>query len=387
MELNRGNMKKLMLLIAFGIAFYLGLTNLYRLQAFFGMVAGLFAPILLGFAVAYVFNVLLRVIEARLFPPLDRRFRKVWPKLRRPASITISLLAVSGSIALIALIIVPDIVSTATNLAGSIPVLLNRVAGQYRAFAARYPAINRHLSNFRVDWTSVSQMLTQNVRGFANYLVNDTLTLTTNLFNGMVSAILGFVIAVNILFSKETLKRQLRKLLYAFLPHDYPRKTIRVLKLTDQAFSDFIAGQCIGAVILGILCFLGMLLFRFPYALLISVLVAVFALLPILGQIFGTIIGALLILTVSPIQALWFILYVNVLQQLNGNLIYPKIVGSKIGLPTLWVLVAITLGGSLLGIPGMLVSIPIFSVARTLLSESVERRLRKKREEPPEQGI
>ncbi len=386
MELNRGNMKKLMLLIAFGIAFYLGLTNLYRLQAFFGMVAGLFAPILLGFAVAYVFNVLLRVIEARLFPPLDRRFRKVWPKLRRPASITISLLAVSGSIALIALIIVPDIVSTATNLAGSIPVLLNRVAGQYRAFAARYPAINRHLSNFRVDWTSVSQMLTQNVRGFANYLVNDTLTLTTNLFNGMVSAILGFVIAVNILFSKETLKRQLRKLLYAFLPHDYPRKTIRVLKLTDQAFSDFIAGQCIGAVILGILCFLGMLLFRFPYALLISVLVAVFALLPILGQIFGTIIGALLILTVSPIQALWFILYVNVLQQLNGNLIYPKIVGSKIGLPTLWVLVAITLGGSLFGIPGMLVSIPIFSVARTLLSESVERRLRKKREESPEQG-
>lgn len=382
MELNRGNMKKLMLLIAFGIVFYLGLTNLYRLQSFFGMVAGLFAPILFGFAVAYVFNVLLRVIEARLFPPLDRRFQRVWPKLRRPASITLSLLAVIGSLVLIALIIVPDLVSTATSLAGSIPALLGRAAKQYHAFAARYPDISRHLSSFRVDWASVSQMLTQNVREFANYLVNDTLTLTTNLFNGFVSAILGFVIAVNILFSKETLERQLRKLLYAFLPRDYPHKMIRVLKLTDQAFSDFIAGQCIGAVILGILCFLGMLLFRFPYALLISVLIAVFALLPILGQIFGTIIGALLILTVSPIQALWFIVYVNVLQQLNGSLVYPKIVGSKIGLPTLWVLVAITLGGSLFGIPGMLVSIPIFSVARTLLSESVERRLRKKREEP-----
>lgn len=378
MKLNRDTMKQLMWLIAFGIVLYLGLVNLYRLRAFIGTAAAILQPILLGFVVAYVFNILMREIETRAFSRLDRRFVGRWLRVRRPLSIFLSLVLVFGLLGLIAFIIVPDLVASATSLTGDIPVLLGRLQRWYTAFARKYPAIGSRLAGFQVDWDSLSRILAQQAQQSTKSFVNHTLALTANIFNGFISFILGFVIAINILFSKETLKRQLKRLLYAFLPKNFPAKTIRLLRLTDQAFSDFITGQCLGAAVLGVLCFLGMLVFRFPFALLISVLVALFALLPILGQIFSVLIGALLILTVSPIRALWFCLYLLVLQQLNGNLIYPKVVGTKIGLPTLWVLVAITLGGNLFGIAGMLVSIPLFSVARTLLGESIDRQLKKR---------
>lgn len=375
MELNRDTMKKLMGLVAFGIALYLGLTNLYRLRAFIGTAAAILQPILLGFVVAYIFNILMREIETRAFARLDRRFVRHWPRVRRPLSILLSLVLVFGLFALIAFIIVPDLMASTNNLTGDIPSLFNRLQRKYTAFAQKYPAVGSRLTGIQVDWDSVSRILAQQAQQSTKSFVNYTIALTAGIFNGFISFILGFIIAINILFSKETLKRQLRRLLYAFLPKNYPEKAVRLLRLTDQAFSDFITGQCLGAAVLGGLCFLGMLVFRFPFALLISVLVALFALLPILGQVFSVLVGALLILTVSPIQALWFSLYLLVLQQLNGNLIYPKVVGTKIGLPTLWVLVAITLGGNLFGMVGMLVSIPVFSVARILLRESIDRRL------------
>lgn len=379
MDLNRRTMKKLMALIAFGIAFCLGLLNLYRFRALVGTIAAILQPILLGFVVAYIFNILMREIETRAFARMDRRFVKHWPRIRRPLSISISLMLVFGLFALIAFIIVPDLITSVTNIANDIPSLFHNLQKQYETFVRKNPIIGAHMASLQVDWDSVTRSFAQEAKHSSTALVNFTISFTTSLLNGFVSFILGFIIAVNILFSKEKLKEQFRRLLYAFLPKDYPEKTIRLLRITDRAFSDFITGQCLGAAVLGGLCFLGMLVFRFPFSLLISVLVAFFALLPILGQIFSVLIGALLILTVSPIQALWFTIYLLVLQQINGNLIYPKVVGSKIGLPTLWVLVAIALGGNLFGIVGMLVSIPIFSVARTLLKESIDRRLAKRK--------
>lgn len=377
MELNKTNMRKIMLLIAFGIALYLGLMNLYRLPSFAGFIANVFMPVILGFVVAYVFNVLHREIDTHAFAVLNRRCTKQWPKFRKSAGVLLSLLIIAGIIVLVVLIIVPDLVNTVTNISNNIPAYFKRLQEQYNTFLQDNPYIRKQFQDINIDWSSISQMLAQYVQQFTGSLVGYTILLTANIFNGFVTFILGFVISINILLQKDTLKTQTKRFLFAYLPRQCPNKVIRVLNLTNQAFSDFIAGQCLGALILGLLCFIGMLIFGFPFALLISVFAAILSLIPILGQIVSVLLGFLLIFTVSPIQALWFAVYFIILLQVDGNLIYPKIVGSKMDLPTLWVLIAITLGGNLFGVVGMLVSIPIFSVFRILLSENIKERLAK----------
>lgn len=377
MELDRKNMKKWMLLITFGLLLFFCLQNLHRLPAILSYINGVFQPIILGFAMAYVFNILMRAVENRTFAPLNRRFTKKWPKARRSVAILATLLLVFGGIALVVFIIVPDLVSTVTGLTGSFPAFIGRFQQESTRLLNRYPLFRRQLENVRIDWSSLSQLALQYGQQFSKNIIGYTITITTNVFNGLVTFTLGFVIAINVLFQKEKLKRYTKRFLFAYLPRNYPRTTLRVLRLTNDAFSEFIEGQCWGAVILGVLCYLGMVIFRFPFALLISVIIALLSLIPILGQIFSVLAGALLILTVSPIKSVWFILFLIVLMQIHGNLIYPKIVGSRMDLPTIWVLIAITLGGNTFGIPGMLVSIPVFAVIRTLLREDIGRRLGK----------
>jgi predicted PurR-regulated permease PerM len=384
MELNKKNMRKLMLLIAFGIAVYLGLLNLNRLSDFAGFIGGVFEPIIFGLVLAYIFNVLNHRVETYIFSPLNRRFKKRWPKIRRPVSIAVSLLIVFGILALIVLIILPDLVTTITGLTNNIPTFFNQLQNNYNDFIVKNTYIYKQLKNIHIDWTSISQMLAQYGQQLASNLLGLTISVTANVFRISITFILGFVIAINMLLQKEVLQKQIHKLLFAYLPHDFTKRVIKVFTLADQAFSEFIVGQCLGAVVLGILCFIGMEIFRFPFALLISVLVTFLALIPILGAIFSVLVGVLLILTVSPFQALLFAIYFIILQQLEGNLIFPKLVGSKMGLPALWVLVAITLGGNAFGIVGMLISIPIFSVLHILLRENVNERLAKAQLNKPE---
>ena len=377
MELNRENMKKIMFLIAFGILACLGLLNLYRIPNFLGFIGHVFAPITLGLVAAYIFNILINGIEKHAFPWFNHRSTKGWAKFCRPISIIISLLIVVGILVLFALIIVPDLFSTITNLSNNIPSFFDQLQKNYNTFNTDNPFFNKQLKNVHIEWTSISQILAQYSQQIASNLVGNTISLTANVFQGFITFILGFVIAVNVLIQKELLKKQIKKFLLAYLPHELTNKFLKICKLTDQAFSGFIVGQCLGAVILGVICFIGMLLFRFPFALLISVLVTILALIPILGQILSVIIGALLILTVSPIQAFWFIIFINVLLQLNGNLIFPKVVGSKMDLPVLWVLIAITIGGGAFGVVGILLSIPIFAVIHILMRENINDRLAK----------
>ncbi len=377
MELNKSNMKKLVLLIAFGITFYMGMQNLYRASDVARTIGGVFEPILLGIALAFILNVLMMQVETRLFSPLNRRYTKNWPKARRPLSILVSLLIVSGIIALILLIVVPELVRTITSLTNNIPSFLNELQSNLIKIGKDNPSIGKYFSNVNIDWVNTSQMLAQNGQKVASTLVGSTVAVTTNVFHAALTFILSFVIAINILAQKEKLKDQIKRVLYAYLPQRFTDKFLRLCSLTNRAFSNFIAGQCTEACILGTLCFIGMNIFRFPYALLVSVLVAFMALIPILGAFLSTLIGALLILIVSPIQAIWFIVFFVVLQQLEGNLIFPRVVGSKVGLPALWVLAAVTIGGNAFGVVGMLINIPICSVLYMLLRENVNKRLAK----------
>ncbi len=387
MELNKSNMKKLMLLIAFGIAFYLGLQNLYRVSEFANFIGNIFEPILLGMALTFILNVLMRQVEMRLFAPLNRRYTKTWLKVRRPLSILMTLLIVIGIIALIAFIVVPELVRTITNLTNNIPGFFNELQSSLSSINKDHPDIGEYFRNVNIDWTNTSQMLAQTGQKFASTLVDSTVAMTTNLFHGAITFILALVIALNILAQKEKLQNQARRVLYAYLPHGFTDGFLRLCSLANRAFSNFIAGQCTEACILGTLCFIGMNIFRFPYALLVSVFVAFMALIPIVGAFLSTVIGALLILIVNPIQAIWFVVFFVVLQQLEGNLIFPRVVASKVGLPALWVLAAVTIGGNAFGVIGMLINIPIFSVLYMLLRENVDKRLGKlDLEDKPIQG-
>ena len=197
---------------------------------------------------------------------------------------------------------------------------------------------------------------------------------TTSLFHGAISLVLTAVIAINTLAQKERLVAQMRKVLYAYLPRKHADSIRHVCRLTNRAFYNCITGTCTEACILGTLCFIGMNIFHFPYAILISVLVAFNALIPILGSFLSTVVGGLLVAIVSPIQGLWYMVYFCILQQLEGNLIYPRVVGSRVGLPVLWMLIAITIGGNAFGVLGMIINIPVCSVLYALLRENVHKR-------------
>jgi predicted PurR-regulated permease PerM len=381
MELNKSNMKRLALLIAFGITFYMVLQNLYRVSDIVNIIGGILQPILLGLAFAFILNVLMMQVETRMFAPLNRRYTKNWPKVRRAISILVSLVIIMGAIALILLIVVPELVRTITNLTNSIPPFFNELQNNLIVLGKKYPDIGEYISNINMDWTSISQMIASYGQNIGTSLVNSTVTVTTSVFHGAITFVLSFVIAINILANKEKLENQIKRVLHAYLPEKFTVPFCRLCRLTTHAFSNFIAGQCTEACILGTLCFIGMNIFRFPYALLISVLVAFMALIPIIGAFLSTIIGGLLICIISPIQGIGFVVFFVVLQQLEGNLIFPRVVGSKVGLPGLWVLIAVTIGGNAFGVVGMIVNIPICSVLYMLLRENVNKRLGKPGEE------
>ena len=379
MELNKRNMKKILFLIVFAVAFYMLVKNLYLVPDFFGMLMNIIGPVLAGFAVAFVVNVLMLQLENRLFAPLNRRFKKLWPKVKRGVSILLSFVIILGLIALLLFFIIPELAKTITNLTNSLPAAITNLQKTISAFFAAHPKLAEYADTLKINWTSISKLLSTYGQKLASSLVSWTVSATTGIFHGAVSLVLAIVIAVNTLAQKEKLISQIGKVLYAYLPRKHVDTIHHVFRLTSRAFYNCITGTLTEACILGTLCFVGMSIFRFPYAILISVLAAFNALVPIIGAFLTTVLGALLIATVNPILGVWFVVYFCVLQQLEGNLIYPRVVGSRVGLPVLWMLIAITVGGNAFGILGMIVNIPVCSVLYTLLREDVRARTASRR--------
>jgi predicted PurR-regulated permease PerM len=374
MELNKSNIKKIMLLIAFAVAFYMLVKNLYLIPSFFNSILNIVGPVLAGFAAAFVVNVLMVQVENRLFAPLNRKYTKRWPKVRRGVSILLSLVIILGLIALLLCFVIPELVRTITNLTNSIPSVITNLQNDVSGYYAKHPKFAEYANSLKINWPNISKMLASYGQKVAGDLVNWTVSATTSLFHGAISLVLTVVIAINTLAQKERLVAQMRKVLYAYLPRKHADSIRHVCRLTNRAFYNCITGTCTEACILGTLCFIGMNIFHFPYAILISVLVAFNALIPILGSFLSTVVGGLLVAIVNPIQGLWYMVYFCVLQQLEGNLIYPRVVGSRVGLPVLWMLIAITIGGNAFGVLGMIINIPVCSVLYTLLRENVHKR-------------
>ena len=386
MELNKSNMKKIVLLVAFAVVFYMLVKNLYLIPSFFGAVLNIVGPVLAGFAVAFVVNVLMLQVENRLFAPLNRKYKKRWPKVRRGISILLSSIIILGLITLLLFFVIPELARTITSLTNSIPTVFTNLQKNVSAFFSEHPKLAEYADSLKINWPNISQALASYGQKTAGDLVSSTVSATTNLFHGAVSIVLTLVISINTLAQKEKLIAQLKRVLYAYLPRKHADSVHHIFRLTSRAFYNCITGTLTEACILGTLCFIGMNLFHFPYAILISVLVAFNALIPIIGAFLSTVVGALLVAIDDPILGLWYVVYFCVLQQLEGNLIYPRVVGSRVGLPVLWMLIAIAIGGNAFGVLGMIINIPICSVLYTLLRENVNSRETHKTADQPEEG-
>lgn len=338
-------------------------------------------PLLLGCALAYVANILMNFYERRLWP--QGRAPKL-AKLRRPVCLVLTYLSVVAILTLILQLVIPQLITALQLLFQQISAWARRLESM-PDLASVLPEefINRVQ---QTDWEDTLKQaiswLTAGVGGTVDLVV----TTVSSVFSSIVNLALAFVFSIYLLMGKERIGGQLKRVFRVYLKPRHRERLYYVLSTLDDSFHSYIVGQCSEAVILGLLCITGMLLCRFPYAVTIGALVGVTALIPVAGAYIGAIVGALLILTVSPMKALLFIVFIVVLQQLEGNLIYPKVVGTSIGLPGIWVLAAITVGGGMLGILGIFISVPVAAALYKMLRADValrSQRQSKEREEIP----
>ena len=337
------------------------------------------APVFGGLVIAYILNVFVHFFEDLAFRPLDKLKSKVWLRLKRPLAITLAYIVVLLVAAFICFFIIPGLVESMSGLADTIqqnlPVYANQTIAWAGEMAAKYDLT--FLEDFLKDfnWTSLLSDATRFTTDFLTSIFN----VTVNLASGVFSAIMGFIFSVYMLFGKERLIRGVKDTALAFLPNKAGRHLARIARMSNHVFFSFVKGQLTECVILGVLCYLGMSLLGLDYALLISSVVALGALIPILGAYIGAGVGAFILLLVHPIDALVFLIFLIILQQVEGNLIYPRVVGSSIGLPPLWTLFAVMFWGGVLGIVGIWIGTPVTAVAYRMLKTSVYARLRAKR--------
>ena len=372
MEWNKQQLKGILLVVCAGIAFYCILQNLGSVGLAVGQILSMLSPFLLGSAMAFILNVPMRAIERGIF-------RGAAGKVRRPLSLLLTLIAVIGVLVLASCVIGPGIGEAASSITAQIPYAIQRLQNHLEQLSAYLPQLQEYLGTLDFNWATISKRALEIAQAWGSGLVNSGGVLIGGVVSGVSTFVIALIFSFYILLQKEKLSRQGRQVLYALLPERGADRALEILRLSERTFSSFLSGQCLEAVILGTLFVISMTIFRLPYALLVGVLISLTALIPIVGAFIGCAVGALLIAVTDPWKALLFIVLFLVLQQVEGNLIYPHVVGSSVGLPSIWVLAAVTLGGKLMGIVGMLFFIPLCSVFYALFRGFVKDQLVQKR--------
>lgn len=374
MDLNKKNMKNIMLLIVFAVLFYVGIQRVESVAAGLSFVVSMVFPFLLGAAVAFILNVPMSFMEKRLFAKAKGKTKK----LKRPVCLVLSIFFVIAILWIVLLVVIPEIASTVASLSVNIETALLKLQKWAMDIFEDNQQIEVWIASLQFDWDGIIQTAFGFLKNGAGNVLNSTMTVAKTLINSVMNFCVAFVFACYILLQKEKLGVQIRKILYAFFSKKVVTKVLEIASLSYKTFANFVTGQCCEAVILGTMFFISMSILRFPYALLVGVLIAFTALIPIFGAFIGCFLGTFLILVADPMKAIAFVILFLVLQQIEGNLIYPHVVGGSVGLPSIWVLVAVTVGGSLMGIVGMLVFIPICSVVYALFREMVYKRLKER---------
>ena len=337
-------------------------------------------PLVMGLAIAYVLNIILIRVERIWFPRSRSRFIN---STRRGAGIVLSILLILAIFTLVGRLVIPELADAFRLIGRNVPVFMEEAA-IWLEENSNVDA-TRFLEN--VNWDDMVEKAVAVARSGLGSVLNSTISVVGSLVGGVVNFFIGLIFGVYLLSEKEKLLSQVKRILSAYMNEHAVAMLRTVYHTANETFSSFIIGQCTEAVILGTLCTVGMLILRFPYAPMIGAFIGATALIPIVGAYLGAAVGAFMILTVDPLRAVFFIIFIVVLQQLEGNLIYPKVVGSSIGLPGIWVLAAVTVGGGLLGIGGMLLGVPVAATVYKLLGRDVERRNRERVRSHTEKSI
>ena len=338
---------------------------------FAGFLWSLVTPLILGCVIAYILNILVTRIESL---PCFSREDTLLGKVRRPISILGSLAVIIAIGVLVILIVIPQLVQAIGVIAKEIPTVVSEISVWLSSFDKDWPQLQKFLESLNVNWPQILQKAASYLTNGLSSVFSSTMYIVSTISSIAVTAVVALIFSIYILSGREKLFHQFQTLASTYLNEKFYKGMCVVLKTAHDTFTRFIVGQCTEAVILGTLCTIGMLLFRFPYATMIGTLIGATALLPVVGAYLGAAVGAFMIFTIDPLKALGFLIFIAILQQLEGNLIYPRVVGSSVGLPGIWVLAAVTVGGGLGGIIGMLLAVPVTATLYKLLQKDVQKR-------------
>lgn len=337
-------------------------------------IIGIISPFIIGLAIAFILNLVMRIFEEKVFMFLDNKKYAKYSNTKRSLSVALTFISVFAIITGLIIFIIPQLIDSVSTLTDTVPSYMQSFEEIISKYVSNTEVLNTIWNNFLSAWREILQFTGEILLTSLSSVVNITVGFTSGLFN----FILSLIFSVYMLLNKERLQLGIKKVLYALSKKNFADKLMYVGKVANESFSSYIGGQFIEAIIIGVLCFIGMIILRIPYALLISVIVAITALIPIFGAFIGTIPSAFIILLIDPMKALWFVIFIVVLQQVEGNLIYPKVVGNSVGLPPIWVMLAMLVGGNTFGLIGMLLGIPTFSVIYKVFREFINLRLKNK---------
>ena len=359
-------------------AIFLFVTYWGQMIHILGLALAAAKPLLVGCLIAYVVNILMSFYEKYYFQQKKYKNKKWVAKTRRVVCMLLAYLSLVGILFFIFSLVVPQLVECGKLLAKEIPVMLGRIAA-YLESNEQWTKVLEEAGisiqkNNLTDWEEILKKAASFIASGIGGVMGSVFTVVSGVFSGAVTLLIGLVFSIYLLLGKEDLFAQVKRIIKTYGKEKVYKKISYVYHVFNDSFHKFIVGQCTEAVILGGLCVVCMLIFRFPYATMIGVFIGFTALIPVAGAYIGAAVGAFMIMTVSPIQALFFLLFIVVLQQVEGNLVYPKVVGSSIGLPGLWVLAAVTVGGGVMGIGGMLLGVPIAAACYQMIKTDVKKR-------------
>lgn len=353
------------------IAIIFGLKNIDMVRETFSWIIGLIMPLIIGLIIALIINVPMRFFEKILF---SKSTKLKNPKIKTVISFIVSLILILGILAGVVWLVIPELVDAVAVIVDGALEFIDRISGMTKEEIAQLPLGKLLLD---IDWDKTLSTLQNWIKSQGGEIVDTAVGTVSSVATGIYDFFIAIVFAVYIIFNKATLKRQVSRLVRVWVPENIADFTIHATKILGKNFRNFVSGQSLEAVILGVLCMIGMLILRIPYAPMVGALVGVTAIIPVVGGFIGAGVGAFMILTVSPVKAVIFLIFILVLQQIEGNVIYPKVMGSSVSLPSMWILAAVTIGGGIAGAVGMLLAVPVASTIYTLVGEATNKRERK----------
>lgn len=374
MNWNKKDIIRIMLLLCGVVLFAYILFNFDKVSHLFSWLVNILMPFVIGFAIAFVVNVPMKGFEKVLFKNENSRLYK----MKRPVCLILSFLCIIAAFAFAITMVIPEMSRTVTAFAEKLPAAMDDIQNKAIKIMKDQPDIVDKIKRIDINWDALVTNLVDLVKNGGSSVLSSTFSIASSVVGAVVDVLVGLFFACYILAQKETLEKQVKGILYAVFKERKADRFIQTCVLADRTFSKFISGQCLEACILGLMFFITMTVFRIPYALTVSILIAVFALIPVLGAFVGCFAGTIMILVDDPKKAVAFLIIFIVLQQIEGNLIYPHVVGGSVGLPSIWVLVAVMVGGDLMGVLGMLIFVPLFSVLYVLSEEYVVKCLKAK---------